>query len=202
MAARITERISRSVPARASRWIGIAAIVGLAACGSGSGNPAPVPLRVLPVDQLFLLESSGPAPHDTTLTLTAGQPRHVVLLYPPPDNTQFAELYFPADAFAAPAGAPVQVTAAAVPGLFGLTVGIDAPVRGAATVTFKYPVHFAAPTPAVRRYGSDQAYASALSVGLVRPDSTVVLLPSVHPFTDNISARMPGSGRYLVAAPR
>jgi hypothetical protein len=175
----------------------------LAACGGHSpGNTEPKAPPTLAVADAFLLESTGAEPEDTTLTITAGFQRYVLVVYPPPDNTVFAELYFPPGAFAVAPGSPVTLKVTPRPGLFGLDFESSAPVLPGATITFKYAIHFAAPVAAVRRYGSEDAYNAALQVARLGTGDQLTLLPSTHVSPDDLQSPLPGPGRYLVAAPR
>lgn len=184
------------------------------ACG-GAATPGPArprledskPLVVLPPEQLYVLEVSGIPPEDTTITFLTGQPRTIILRHGAPDNTVFAQFNFPADAFEAPKDslAPrdsVKMEIHPHPGLYGIDVQLSALPEKGATILFKYPVHFAAPNAAIVRYGSRARYERALMVG-VRIDSTSIgLLESDRPASDNLRAAFLGSGTYLVAAPR
>jgi hypothetical protein len=207
---RMTRNIAAMLAAAAA-LAGGAALAG-AACGGGPAaaagdGPAPAltPPRIVPLADLAVLETSGPPPRDTSVTFPANTRRIILLQHGAPDRTPFAELTFPAGAFGADPGRRVTVTVAVRPGVYGLEVGSDTPWRGgpvAPLVRFKYPVHFEAPAGVRGTYGGNEDFARALAIGLVRPDSSVALLPSIRPALDNLEAAMPGPGRYLVAAPK
>lgn len=204
MVGRITVGISRAALTRARRSALVALLGSAAACGGNSGNAAAEPRtpEAVGIGNVFVLESSGAAPEDTTLTIPAGHDRYVLVMYPPPDNTVFAELYFPAGAFAAAPDSPVTLTVTPRPGVFGLDFTSSAPVLAGATVTFKYAIHFAAPVAAVHRYGTEDAYNAALEVGRIADDNQLRFLPSEHVTPDDLRSPLPGPGHYLVAAPR
>ncbi len=149
-----------------------------------------------------MLESWGTPPADTALTVIARSDRSVILRHAPPDNAVFAELRFPAGAFAVQPGTPVRVEVRPRPGVYGLTLATDVPVGEGATITFSYPMHFLAPAEARRRFGGDFAYERALQIGRLT-DDRVSLLPSTRPASDYLRAPLPAAGTYVVgAAPR
>jgi hypothetical protein len=187
---------------RRASWLCLAA----AACG-GSRSPAasdaaaPPETRVVPLSEAIVLESSGPSPLDTTVTLIAGQPRVIILRHGPPEYVVFAELSFPAPAFAE-RGREVRVEVRPRPGVYGLDIATSLPIRDSATIAFKYPRFFTAPARARAVYGSDAAYERALAVGHVMPRGLLALLGSTRPFHDVLRAPLPAAGTYLVAAPQ
>jgi hypothetical protein len=167
-------------------------------------EPEPVETAnvVLPMDQLYVVETWGTPPTDTTVTFQAGRPRTVVIRHAPPDNTVFAELVLPASIFPDTSGGSVQVAIATRPGIYGVTITSSRAFGAGATLTFKYPVHFAAPSGARQRYGNSALFERALAVGVQESDGRVRLLSSTRPAADNLSAAIPGPGTYIVAAPR
>jgi hypothetical protein len=134
------------------------------------------------------------------VTFTAGEPRTIILRHAPPDNVVFAELIFPANAFA-DSGRAVRVDLRPRPGIYGVDLTTSYALRGGATIVFKYARYFRAPARARMVYGSDVVFEKALAVGELRPDSLLRLLPSTRPASDNLSAIVRASGSYLVAAP-
>lgn len=194
--------ISRGRWSRAS-WLCLAA----AACGGRAGTGAravePSAARVLPLATAIVLETSGPPPSDTAVTVTTGTPCVIVLRHGPPENAVFAEVRFAANAFGEDSGRSVQVEVRPRPGVYGLDVSTAVPFTpGAASVVFRYPRYFSAPARARAVYGSDVVYERALAVGQVIPSgSQLDLLPSTRPAADNLEAAMPAPGTYLVAAP-
>lgn len=187
----------------------------LMACGRGAAAPggaAPKrddskPKVVLPSEQLYVLEASGLLPEDTTITFVSGQPRTVMLRHGPPDNTVFLQLNFPAGAFPAPKDslAPrdsVRIAIHPQAGLYAVDIQMNLTPEKGATIQFKYPVHFAAPNAAIARYGSRARYERALMIGIGMDSTSVGLLESERPASDNLRSAFLGSGTYLVAAPR
>lgn len=193
--------IFRGLWGRAS-WLCLAA----AACG-GSRAPAGTETtprtepRLVPLAEAIVLETAGPQPPDTAVTFTAGEPRVIVLRHGPPEYIVYAELTFPAAAFAEQ-GREVRVEVRPRPGVYGVDVATSLAVREGATIAFKYPRYFAAPSLARAVYGSDIAYERALAVGRVLPDGMLALLASTRPYPDMLRASLPAAGTYLVAAPQ
>jgi hypothetical protein len=158
--------------------------------------------RILPLGRVIVLETSGPPASDTTVSFTVGKPHIIVLRHGPPENIVFARLSFTAGAFA-DSGQTVTVEVHPRPGVYGLDVATSLPLRGGeATVVFDYARYFSAPTRARQVYGSDVAFERAVAVGRLLADKQIELLPSTRPAPDNLAARPPGPGSYLVAAPQ
>jgi hypothetical protein len=164
--------------------------------------PEKTPTVTLPLDQLYVLETWGAPPVDTVVAFKPGGRRTIVLHHAPPDNTEFAELSFPASLIPDSTRDSVHVTLAARPGVYGLTITSSLDFAAGATLTFKYPVHFAAPTAASQKYGNPALFERALGIGHRESDGRFRLLPSTRPAADNLMAAIPGPGVYLVAAPR
>ncbi len=198
-------RASRRASAGATAAAAAAAVVAAIACGGGSPPagtaPAVTPVRTLPLSALYVLQSSGPAPADTTDTLIAGQARHVLLRAGEPDNTTFADVFFGDTAFTAPPGTRVTVTLRPRPQTYGLDIAASAPIV-AGTVTFKYAVHFQGSPEAVGRYGSAPLLERALAIGVIGAGDRVTLLATMRPAADNLQTAFTTAGSYIVAAPR
>lgn len=178
---------------------------GLSACGRRPGTrttPDPSAGRVVMMAAAIVLETAGPPPSDTAVSFTTGLTRTIVLRHGPPENVVFAEVDFPPKAFDADSGLPVQVELHPRPGVYGLEVMSTLPLRGGATITFKYPRYFSAPARARQAFGTDVLFERALAVGQVRPDGQLALLPSTRPASDNLRSALPAPGIYLVAAAR
>jgi hypothetical protein len=189
------------IPATAALALGLA-------CGRPTSSPAPAPgdpaaTRVLPLEQLFVLEMRGVPPEDTVVTLPTGALRRIILRHGPPDHTVFAELTFPPECFAGP-GTPESVTVEIRPrpGVYGIDVTSTVSPGPGAQVRFKYPVSFAAPVAALARYGSPARLERALSIATRLEGGKWRLLPSERPASDNLQAALAASGTYLVVAPR
>ena len=190
--------------ARASRIVMLMA--GAAACG-GRTSPAdtpsgPTPARTVDLASVFLLQRAGTPPPDTTVTLTAGTPRHILFRTARPDNTVLADVYFGAAAFQAQPGTAVPVTLRANPGAFGLILEAGSPFQAGGQITFKYAVHFQAPPEATAKYPNHVLLERALAVGRLAAGGQIDLLPSVRPASDNLQAPAAAPGTYVVAAPR
>ena len=187
-------------------WLLVSALGAVLACGGRQPpvpeSPAgPVAPRVLPLARVFVLETSGPPPPDTSVTFTTGSPR-IIVLYHGGESITFARLSFEAGAFG-DSGRTVQVEVRPRPGIYGLDVTTSLPLRGdAAAATFEYSRYFSAPARARQVYGNDAAFERVLAVGRILPDNQVELLPSTRPATDNLRAALPAPGSYIVAGPQ
>jgi len=135
------------------------------------------------------------------LTIGAKAGRVIILRHGPPDNTVFAQLAVAADTVAGDRDS-LELTIRPRPGVYGVDIEVARPLTPGTTLTFKYPVHFASPSAARDRYSNRAVFERALGIGQVRSDGRIVFLPSTQPASDNLSAEIPGPGRYLVAAPR
>jgi hypothetical protein len=178
----------------------------VSACGSRQPaapevQPALTAPRLLPLARLFVLETSGPPPPDTTVTFTAGT-RRTIVLYHGGENITFARLEFEPGAFA-DSGRMVQVDVRPRPGVYGVDFTTSLPLQAnQSAVAFEYARYFSAPARARQVYGSDAAFERALAVGRLLPDAQVDLLPSSRPAADNLRATLPAPGSYVVAAPQ
>lgn len=197
--------ISRGLTGGAT-WPLVAALGAVLACGGRQPSvpespAAPVAPRVLPLARVFVLETSGPPPPDTSVTFTTGNPR-VIVLYHGEESITFARLSFEPSAFG-DSGRTVQVDVRPRPGIYGLEVTTSLPLRGgAAAVTFEYSRYLSAPARARQVYGSDVAFERTLAVGRMLPDNQVELLPSTRPAADNLRAALPAPGSFIVAGPQ
>lgn len=210
----LTSHLSRWVPSAISQWtrcgatlLSAAWLTTMLGCGtrqpaSTSTPPAPTAPRVLPLAGVIVLETSGPAPSDTSVTFTTGEPRSIVLRHGPPENIVFARLTFSANAFA-DSGQTVKVDIHPRPGVYGLDLTTSLPLQeNAATLVFEYSRFFSAPARARQVYGGDLAFERALAIGRLLPDAHIELLPPFRPAADNLGAKLPAPGSYLVAAPQ
>ncbi|MGZ8391820.1 MAG: hypothetical protein ACXWWK_03155 [Gemmatimonadales bacterium] len=192
------------MPLGGATWLLVCALG--TACGSRAASapesPAtPTAPRTLPLARVFVLETSGPPPSDTSVTFTTGTPR-IITLYHAGESVTFARLSFEPGAFG-DSGRTVQVDVRPRPGIYGLDFTASLPLKGgAAAVRFEYARYFSAPARARQVYGSDVAFERVLAVGRILPNNQVELLPSTRPAADNLLAAPPAPGGYLVAAPQ
>jgi len=150
------------------------------------------------------VEVWGAQAPDTAVTFAPERPRSIVLRHGPPDNTVFAEVDVPANALAAAGGRDsVTISIRPMPGLYGLTLESDAALTTPIVLTFKYPVHFSAPTDSRTRYATDILFEQALVIALAESDGTRFrTLRSTRPASDNLQAVIVSLGRYQLVAPR
>jgi hypothetical protein len=189
------------------RKIGGALLAALAvACGGKQPvvtldpNATP-PSPPLPVSKVFVLESWGTPPDDTTVTFPASEPRTIVVRRGAPDNSLFARVTLPAGSVSPAGGDSATVRIAIPPGVYGLDVSTGDGIGPGAEVTFSYAIHFVAPGGVRAAYGTDIRFERLLGVGRLE-DTMLVFLDSWRPASDLLTARLAGPGRYRVAAPR
>lgn len=171
----------------------------------GVEGPAPGPVpRTYAADQVFSVEVWGAQAPDTVVTFLASRARSIVLQHGPPDNTVFAQVDIPANALVAPgSGDSVTIAIRPLPGIYGLTLQSDAALTASVRLTFKYPVHFAAPSDSRTRYPTDVLFEQALVVALSENDGArFQTLRSTRPASDNLQTVVSILGRYQVVAPR
>lgn len=189
-----------------ARGWALLALVLAGACGgrrnvNSSSRPEETAERTLPQADVWVLEAGGTPPDDTTLTLIAGQARVVVLRNGAPDLATFAVLIFPDSSVKAEPGTPVELTLRVRPGVYGLDIDCKVETVGA-RIMFKYARHFEAPTAALKKYGSNEAFERQLVIGRLNGDSTILLLATRRPNQDNLNAGIKGNGSYVVAGPQ
>ena len=150
------------------------------------------------------MEVWGAQAPDTVVRFLASHARTVVLRHGPPDNTVFAELEFRANALVPPSGRDsVTITIRPVPGIYGVTLTSEATLSSAVRLTFKYPVHFAAPVDSRARYPTDVLFEQALLVAqALDAGARFQTLRSIRPASDNLQASITTLGRYQLVAPR
>lgn len=182
-----------------------AVLLGCGGSSPGAGDVAPEPDRTRapdarPLAEVFVLEATGAIPEDTTIVIPAGLGRVIELRRSGPDYGLFARLVVHRDS--SKASAPLTLTLRPRPGLYALDVQVQGEMADSATIEFSYGMHFLAPAGAREKYGSEIEFERELWLGRIERDSQVVFLPTVRPGSDMVAAPLPGSGRYLVAAPR
>lgn len=183
------------------------------ACGGSAPSAAPTPAQkkaaaepviVLADGQYWTLEAAGSPPRDTTVTIVPGAPRTIVIRHEAPDNATFAEVTFPAAAFAdsGGGGTPVEVKLVPRPGYYALDVTLSRPPTTPGTIAFMYARYFSAPEPARAARGSDVGFERTLVIGRVDSAGTVTALSSTRPAADHLTAPLARAGHYLVLGPK
>ena len=193
---------------RISRLAAAATTAVLFSCASAAVTPgkppAPFtgdPTRTYTLSQVYLLQVSDPPVPDTTVRVRRGVPRVILLRHPAPDDLTFAELAIPTTAFDSTSADSVDVAIHVRPGVYGVDLTTSAPLK-AATLTFKYAVHFQAPADARTATGSDVAFERLLAIGKLGAGETIVFQRSQRPAADNLSAALASAGSYVVGAPK
>jgi len=183
----------------------LAGAVGCRGSTPGVEPPAPGPSpRSYDAEQVFTVEVWGAQAPDTVVRFAVGRPRSIVLRHGPPDNTVFAELDIPAGALVPPGGGTqISLSLRPLPGVYGLVLESDASLTAPVALTFKYPVHFAAPSDSRARYATDVLFEQALVVAFAAPDGgRFQTVRSTRPASDNLQAMISKLGRYQIVAPR
>jgi hypothetical protein len=182
--------------------VGLILVVG---CGrrspSGTADPegAPPPAPA-PLANVFVLESNGPSPDDTTIRLAVNRPRTIIIRRGAPDNSLFAELEIPDSA--ASGADSAQLTIEARPGVYGVDINYAGTLTRPITLTMSYAVYFEPPAESKEFYPNNLVFERALFIARVDSANTVTFLRSTRPGSDLLRAKLPGPGRYLVAARR
>jgi hypothetical protein len=153
---------------------------------------------------VFVVEVWGAQAPDTVVTFPTDRARSIVLRHGPPDNTVFAAIDVPANALAPrDGGDQAALTIRPLPGVYGLTLTSDAALTTPLVLTFKYPVHFAAPSDSRARYPTDVLFEQALVMAFAEDGaSRFQTLRSSRPASDNLQAVVSALGRYQLVAPR
>ena len=155
----------------------------------------------LPVEQVWILEQSGPSPTDTTVAFVAAEGRTIMIRHSAPDNAVYAIVDVPPGAVAAASGDSARVTISPTPGRFGLDIASPGAITGEIRVTFSYATHFRAPSDASARYESPTRFEQ--SMGAARVDAgRVQFVASARPAADMMRFAVPGTGTFVLAAPR
>ena len=203
----LTSHLSRLTSA-ISRLVAAATTAVLLSCASAAVTPGKPPgpstgdpTRTYTLSQVYLLQVSDPPVPDTTVRLRRGVPRVILLRHPAPDGLTFAELAIPATAFDSTGADSVDVAIHVRPGVYGLDLTTSAPLK-AATLTFKYAVHFQSPADARTALGSDVAFERLLAIGKLGGGETIVFQRSQRPAADNLSTTLASAGSYVVGAPK
>jgi len=205
--------VNTRCPRTASRrLLTCAALLLLAACGGSragstpalvAGAPArPQPSAPFALTVLFPLiydAPSGTVP-DTTVTVTPGAPRVIVLRHTAQDLDVFAALSIAAGSFGG--NAPVTVRLTPIAGEYGVEIQASGPILEPLTLEFRYGRHFTPPPGAMERYVSRLGFERALAIAQQTSATEAVLLPSSRPALDFLAAAIFDNGRYFVAAPQ
>jgi hypothetical protein len=156
----------------------------------------PVLVRTVPPAEAALLEAGGIPPGDTSLVVTRGRARTLILRHGPPDRAEFLELTLPATVFQDAPAETVHVTARPLPGVYGVTLEADAPWGKGAELAFKYAVHFNTPPDALARYRTLTEVERRLVIARRGEGGDAAIYYSTHPFPDVVLAKIPGPGTY------
>jgi hypothetical protein len=149
-----------------------------------------------------MLEMSGPAVADTSVTFAVATGRTIVLHQAKPDDAIFAVLTFPAAKDSLRTRDSVQVTIHQTPGHYAFTLATADKLGVGAQATFYYAMHFQTPSDAVTLYPNPGRFEAKLAPATIGVDNKVVFLRGDRPAADAIRFPMIAAGTYALAAMR
>jgi hypothetical protein len=159
-------------------------------------------LAATTLDRVWLLEASGPAVADTSVTFALATGRTIVLHQAKPDDAIFAVLSFPATKDSLRALDSVHVTIHQMPGRYAFTLATTDKLGPGAQATFSYAIHFQTPSDAVALYPNPGRFEAQLAPATIGIDNKVLFLVGERPAADAIRFPMIGAGTYALAAAR
>ncbi len=175
----------------------------LAAACHGSARPEPTARpAATTVDKVWLLEASGPAVRDTSISFAAAAGRTIMLRHAQPDDAIFAVLTFPATKDSLRSRDSVHIMIHPLPGHYAFTLSTNDKLGPGAQATFSYAIHFQTPSDAVSKYPSPGRFEAALAPATISADNKVLFLLGSRPAADAIRLPMTAAGTYALAAVR
>jgi hypothetical protein len=154
------------------------------------------------LDKVWLLEASGPAVADTTVTFAVATGRTIVLRQAKPDDAIFAVLSFPAVKDSLRTRDSVHVTIHPMAGHYAFTLSTADKLGPGAQATFSYAIHFQTPSDAVALYPNPGLFEMMLAPASIGADNKVLFLMGERPAADAIRFPMIAAGTYALAAVR
>lgn len=154
------------------------------------------------LDKVWLLESSGAAVPDSSVTFAAATGRTIVVRHSRPGDAIFLVLQFAASKDSLRSHDSVHVTIRPMPGKYAFTLSTTDRVGIAAEATFSYAIHFQTPADAVAKYPSPGRFEEQLVPVEIGADNRVRFLSGARPGADLIRFTLTGPGTYGLAAAR
>jgi hypothetical protein len=174
----------------------------VAACHGGTRPDLTARPAATTVDKVWLLEASGTAVRDTSVTFAAAAGRTIMLRHAEPDDAIFAVLTFPATKDSLRSRDSVHVMIHPLPGHYAFALATSDKLGPGAQATFYYAMHFQTPSDAVSKYPSPGRFEAALAPATIGADNKVVFLVGNRPAADAIRLAVTAAGTYALAALR
>lgn len=170
----------------------------LAGCRHPAVDSSPKPSATT-LDKIWLVESSGESPPDTSLTIDLTRGRTVVLRDAAPDNMPFLTLHFPPAKDSTRASDTLRIDVHPVPGKYAFTLGASGKLPAGTVATFSYAIHFRTPLDAMAKYPNPGRFELLVQPALIGPDNHVRLLDGDRPGADLLSFAVASPGTYALA---
>ena len=180
-----------------------------AGCHGNHANVAPSPgsgaIAIAPattLDKIWLLESSGAAVADTSITFAAAAGRTVVLRHARPDNAIFLILDFPPSTDSTMVRDSIHLRVEPMAGKYGFTISTPDKLGARVQATFSYAIHFRSPPEANQKYATAGAVEQALAPAQLAAANKVQFIGGMRPAADVIRFSISGPGSYALVVPR
>jgi hypothetical protein len=154
------------------------------------------------LDKVWLLEASGPAVADTSVTFAVAAGRTIVLRHAQPDDAIFLVLTFPATKDSLGTRDSMHVTIHQTPGKYAFTLATADKFGPGVRAMFSYAIHFHTPSDAGAQYPSPGRFEAELAPAEIGADNKVLFLVGERPAADAIRFPLIAPGTYGVAAVR
>lgn len=160
----------------------------------------PLPGAVLAADRVWLLESSGPRVHDTTLTFAAAAGRSIVLHHEGMPDAVFLILDFPATRDTLHLRDSVRVTVHPLDGQYAFTVSFNEQAGVTPRATIAYAIYFRTPVAAATAWPSPGRFEQRLQPALIGADNKITIMAGERPAGDMLRFALKTSGTYALVA--
>jgi len=176
-------------------------VVLLAACHRQAADQSPQPSATT-LDKIWLVESSGEAAPDTSVTIDLATGRTVVLRDAAPDGMPFLTLHIPPTKDSTRLSDTLRVDIHPTPGKYGFTLATSGKLPADVVATFSYAIHFRTPLDAMAKYPNPGRFELLVQPALIGADNHVQLLGGDRPGADLLSFAVAVPGTYALAVPR
>jgi hypothetical protein len=158
------------------------------------------PGTVTTADRVWVLESSGPRVHDTTLTFAAAAGRSIVLHHEGMPDAIFLILDFPATRDTLHLRDSVLVAVHPADGQYGFTVSFNEKAGVTPEATLAYAMYFRTPAAAVATWPSPGRFEQRLQPALLGQDNKFTITAGERPAGDMLRFALKTSGTYALVA--